>query len=784
MSQVGEFFTANIVPIYFVYGLAFFVLGLVMALQARTPARLHPLNYIWLLSVFGLLHGLSEWIELATILGMLDPVPVANLDLGLKALSFVFLLQFGGELLRVWRPGLNWLRALGPAIFLAWLLFILAAPLGGPVGSPAWLDLFDVTARYAIAFPGAALACYALLIAAAGWRGSGQGRVRTYLRGAAIAFAAYAVLAGVVVPAAPFFPATALNGDTFLALFGVPVQVGRTLSALAIAGFLAEVFVIEAGRAQARTVHLLAALNDGLRAIISEVGVADTLDMVVARAQALMETDTSFLATPSPDKRTVEVVATAGVRTEALRGLRLSLGPDLEGAHVQRGQAVIVDNCLRAPGLFHGPANVMRAEGLVSGIVAPLLKSGTLVGVLHVFNRRPTRFGQADARLLATFAGQAAIAIDRARLIFDIETARSHLSAVVETMPAGVVVIDSHGSPIMNRAAASMLGLAREDIGHDLPAGYEVFRAGGGTYPLEDLLLVRSLRLGESCAGEEIIVRRRDEASAHLLVNSAPLVDAAGCITGAVAAFLDITPIKHLERMREEFISVVAHDLRNPIAVIAGYAALLERMPTERHSTPQEQRAVASIHTSAQRLGRMVADLLDASRIEACRLALDPECVDLARLVREVVERTAASTAGHPVQLVVPEALPMVWADPGRVEQILANLLSNAAKYSFPDTEVTVDLAPAAGEVLVAVVNRGAGISPEERERLFTRFHRTRAAKEEKVPGLGLGLYITKGLVEAHGGRIWVESKPDERTTFRFTLPTAPPGEPRWGQSN
>src|SRR3990172_8322947 len=164
MSQVGEFFAANIVPIYFVYGLAFFVLGLVMALQARTPARLHPLNYIWLLSVFGLLHGLSEWIALATILGMLDPVPVANLDLGLKALSFAFLLQFGAELLRVWRPGLNWLRALGPAIFLAWLLFILAAPLGGPVGSPAWLDLFDVTARYAIPFTGAALPCYALLL--------------------------------------------------------------------------------------------------------------------------------------------------------------------------------------------------------------------------------------------------------------------------------------------------------------------------------------------------------------------------------------------------------------------------------------------------------------------------------------------------------------------------------------------------------------------------------------------------------------------------------------------
>jgi signal transduction histidine kinase len=145
--------------------------------------------------------------------------------------------------------------------------------------------------------------------------------------------------------------------------------------------------------------------------------------------------------------------------------------------------------------------------------------------------------------------------------------------------------------------------------------------------------------------------------------------------------------------------------------------------------------------------------------------------VDLASLVREVVDRTVQLTRGHPVRLEVCGVVPPVEADPSRLEQVLENLLSNAAKYSFSETEILVSVESGPEEVTVSVTNQGLGIPADEMEGLFTRYRRTRTAMEGKIPGIGLGLYITKGLVEAHGGRIWVESEVGKNTTFRFTLP-------------
>lgn len=139
--------------------------------------------------------------------------------------------------------------------------------------------------------------------------------------------------------------------------------------------------------------------------------------------------------------------------------------------------------------------------------------------------------------------------------------------------------------------------------------------------------------------------------------------------------------------------------------------------------------------------------------------------------MREVVERVEAITSGHSVRVVVQGTIPPVDVGPARVEQVLGNLLSNAAKYGYPNTEILVHLQRTVGAAKVSVTNEGEGIPPEEQARLFTRFHRTQPAEKGPVKGLGLGLYISKGLVETHGGRIWVESIPGKTTTFHFTLP-------------
>ncbi|MBI2883084.1 MAG: hypothetical protein HY675_27970 [Chloroflexi bacterium] len=226
-----------------------------------------------------------------------------------------------------------------------------------------------------------------------------------------------------------------------------------------------------------------------------------------------------------------------------------------------------------------------------------------------------------------------------------------------------------------------------------------------------------------------------------------------------------------LNRLREEFISVVSHDLRTPITTIKLGAGYLKHLPAGGHGTDREGAVVRSIETSAKSLSRMVEDLLDASRIEAKRLTLERERVDLRQLVLEVVDRAAEATKGHQVVVDIPEAMPPVEADPGRVEQILVNLLSNAGKYSYPGTEIRVGAQTRLAEVEVSVTNYGPGIAPEDIPSLFARFYRTEEAERGKAPGLGLGLYIAKGLVEAHGGRMWVESEIGKYATFRFTLP-------------
>jgi signal transduction histidine kinase len=244
-------------------------------------------------------------------------------------------------------------------------------------------------------------------------------------------------------------------------------------------------------------------------------------------------------------------------------------------------------------------------------------------------------------------------------------------------------------------------------------------------------------------------------------------------ITGAVVIFQDISRLKELEKQREEWTSVVAHDLRQPVAAITMYAASLTTL-AER-GAPQEQvlPRVAHIASAAEQIERMIGDLLDVSRLGAGRLNLQRVSVDLGLLVPPIVQRQNEATRDHDIQLHVASGIPRVDADPARVEQVLGNLLSNAAKYGTPNTTIKVAVVVHDDEVVVSVANEGKGIPAEELDRVFSRFYRTESARTSAVPGLGLGLYVSRELIRAHGGRMWVESTPGQRTTFSFALPQA-----------
>lgn len=351
------------------------------------------------------------------------------------------------------------------------------------------------------------------------------------------------------------------------------------------------------------------------------------------------------------------------------------------------------------------------------------------------------------------------------------EDERLWLRALIERLPIGIIlVLGSDGERIeANRRAEALFG-------HPLPpeggAGQLVGRIcwpNRSPCPHDDLPTVRAVR-GSETTGEELLLRRLDGREIPILVSASSIRDPTGAVVGAVVAIDDLTPIKEIERVREEWTSIIAHDLRQPVTVITGYASQLARR--DDRSDDSWRRAVEHILTCSQQLNRMISDLLDSSRLEARRLTLQWQMVDLAELIAAVVERTAEVTRGHAVHVTIASPnLPRVRADPNRLEQVLGNLLSNAAKYAYDETDIHVEVKRLGREIEIAVGNDGDGIPSDELPRLFTRFHRPAHRRSSTIGGLGLGLYISRALVEAHGGRIWVDSTPRQRTTFHFTIP-------------
>ncbi len=222
--------------------------------------------------------------------------------------------------------------------------------------------------------------------------------------------------------------------------------------------------------------------------------------------------------------------------------------------------------------------------------------------------------------------------------------------------------------------------------------------------------------------------------------------------------------------LRDDFIALIAHELGNPVAALELAAERLDI--SRRGGRAIDTRLAGDVKACALTLRRMITDLLDTSRIHACELETTPTVIELRPVLERAAQVASAHDPGRPqVTLSCPDDLPPVVADPARVDQILGNLLTNATKYSAPGSPVAVAVEPGDGRVTLQVANEGPCIDPGEASRIFSRHYRAHAATRGTARGLGLGLYVARALVEAQGGRIWVDSR-DRRTVFCFTLPT------------
>jgi len=237
-----------------------------------------------------------------------------------------------------------------------------------------------------------------------------------------------------------------------------------------------------------------------------------------------------------------------------------------------------------------------------------------------------------------------------------------------------------------------------------------------------------------------------------------------------VLSLLDVTEQKKVDQLKDEFIGLVSHELRTPLTVIMG--AVHTALTEEERLSPEDRRQLlqdASSETEA--LSHLVGILLELSRVQAERLVLYFEPIDLRKVVRDAVEKVKPLTRTHRLVVDVPASLPRVPADEMRLERVLHNLLENAIKYSPEGGEIRVRAGLDGDHLLVAVGDQGIGMSAHDQERIFAPFQRAEEVRQQGVKGIGLGLLVCRRLVEAHGGRIWVKSEPGRGSTFFFTLP-------------
>jgi len=232
-----------------------------------------------------------------------------------------------------------------------------------------------------------------------------------------------------------------------------------------------------------------------------------------------------------------------------------------------------------------------------------------------------------------------------------------------------------------------------------------------------------------------------------------------------------LTQLHRLQEQRELFIHMVSHDLRVPLAVVQGHAQLLQEDIEAIHAEDMLLPSVSAILRGAQRMNGMIQDLVDSARFETGELQLHREAVDLHQYLPNLLERLRTAIDVSRISLDIAADVPPVFADYARLDRIITNLLTNALKYSSPETPVSMRAQRQGDWVVISVTDRGRGISTEDLPYLFERFYRSK--REPDTEGIGLGLYITKRLVEAHHGQLWVESAVGKGSTFYFTLPVA-----------
>ena len=489
--------------------------------------------------------------------------------------------------------------------------------------------------------------------------------------------------------------------------------------------------------------------------LATELDPAAVLDEVVQQAPALLAADACAVLTLEDDELVVSAVSGEGT-AEAV-GARVSTNASLSGDVFQSRAPVAVDDATAVQ-------QPTGRDQLLGGQYAAYLgvplsgPEGATAGVLAVYARRPRTWRAEEVEALLALAGNTSAALANAELYSRVSLEKERSVAILANIADGIVAVDRDGRVVLwNAAAEQITGVPQEEaIGHTTAQ-----------------VLRRDLESGdeEAPARQRLVSIVRGGEELWLSLSEAVMRDPLGAVAGRVFAFRDISADRMVEQVKSDFVAAVSHELRTPLTSIYGFAETLLRQDIP-FAEEERRTFLAYIASESERLTEIVDQLLNVARLDAGDLQVELGRIDVGSVVSEVVGTVDADN-GHRFEIDLPDEPLAAEADPEKVRQVFNILVENALRYSPEGGTVTVGARRNADRVEVRVVDEGMGIPAAEREWIFRKFYRAESAARDGAAGTGLGLFIAKELVNAMGGRIWVDSTEGEGSSFAFELPLA-----------
>lgn len=427
-----------------------------------------------------------------------------------------------------------------------------------------------------------------------------------------------------------------------------------------------------------------------------------------------------------------------------------------------------------------GEREILARHDADSMLVVPIRNTSELQGAVILFSGIESA-NSGSALQFATSVGRRSDRIaSMLRLTHDLERSGRQVMAAINQLSDAVLVFDAtHTSvEVANRAAIDLLGLdfdaARVQAADLVMDNAEGHRLDGDTHPA-----LRAMRTGMTSTDDTILVHRADGTTVRVVASHAPYYRRDGTMAGVVGIYREASEGHSLTDTRDEFLGMVAHELRNPLTSLRGNLQLIQRRMHKRRldgaeHEHEEADRIGLVIEQADRISELVGRLLDVSRLDLGRLDLSLQPTDASALVQSVIERSMGMAADRQILVTAPESLPVVW-DQVRIEQVLVNLLSNALKYA-PEGPIDVLVTRPDGDTVeISVHDNGPGIPPDVLERLFKQYYKLDSGGKDRVSdgtkGLGIGMYISARLARAHGGGLTAENAPGGGALFRLKLP-------------